>query len=126
MLVADAAGLKGDQLATTIQNGFLALAAANLIQAMRLGPIGTGHLIPTGYTAAYFASSLLAARAGGLPLVAGMTLFAGALEIIFARAMPLARRLFGPEVVGVVLVLIGIANGLTGLRQIAKGQSGDA
>lgn len=122
VLVADAAGLKGDQLAATIQNAFLALAAANVIQAIRLGPIGTGHLIPTGYTAAYFASSLLAAQAGGLPLVAGMTMFAGALEILLARAIPRLRGAFGPELVGVVLMLVGMANGLAGIRQIVNSQ----
>jgi xanthine permease XanP len=70
--------------------GRLALGAATLLQALRLGPVGSGFMCPATFSATYLAPSLLAARAGGLALVFGMTMFAGVLELALA---PFLNRL---------------------------------
>ena len=57
--------------------GMLVIAAATLLQALRFGPLGSGFMCPATFTATYLGPSLIAAKLGGLPLVFGMTIFAG-------------------------------------------------
>jgi xanthine permease XanP len=82
----------------------------------RLGPVGCGFLCPATYTAAYLSPSLLAIKAGGLPLLFGMTLFAGVLEAAFSRMLDRLRPYFPTEICGLVIVIIGVSGGIAGLR----------
>ncbi len=45
---------------------------------------------------------------GGLPLVFGMTAFAGAIEALFSRAIHKLRVLFPTEVTGLIVAMVGI------------------
>jgi xanthine permease XanP len=92
------------------------LAFGTFLQVFRLGPVGSGYMCPSTFTATYFAPSLLAARAGGLPLVFGMTVFAGLLEAAIAPFLNRLRRVFPPEVSGLVIFMIGWSAGIAGLR----------
>ena len=94
----------------------IVLGAATLLQVLRLGPLGSGFLCPATFSAAYLSPSLLAAKAGGLPLVFGMTLFAGLLESAVARALPRLRAFFPAELSGVVIFMIGLSGGAAGVR----------
>ena len=51
------------------------LAVGTALQALRKGPLGSGLLAPSTMTAVYVPPSLEAVRLGGLPLMAGMTVF---------------------------------------------------
>lgn len=113
--VAEAAGAGLGQKAAVFQASFLALAVVN---ALHSGPLSTGHLVPVGYTAVYVVPSMMAARSGGMALVMGMTIAAGALQIALSQVVGRIRGVIGPEVAGVVLILIGAANGLAGLRRL--------
>ena len=96
----------------------LVLGVGTFLQAMTRGPVGSGHMCPTTFTATYLAPSLLAAKFGGLPLVFGMTIFAGALEIAIAPALNRLRAVFPPEISGLVILMIGLSGGIAGLRFI--------
>ena len=61
------------------------LAIGTILQVYRIGPVGTGFMCPATPTATYFAPSLLAVRFGGLPMLFGMTIFAGLLEGVEKR-----------------------------------------
>jgi NCS2 family nucleobase:cation symporter-2 len=98
--------------------GMIVLGAGTLLQVLRLGPVGSGFLCPATFSAAYLSPSLLAAKAGGLPLVFGMTLFAGLLEAAVARALPRLRAFFPAELSGVVIFMIGLSGGAAGLRSL--------
>jgi NCS2 family nucleobase:cation symporter-2 len=106
--------LIGDMLAI----GMLVLGVGTFLQAMTRGPVGSGYMCPTTFTATYLAPSLLAAKFGGLPLVFGMTIFAGALEIAIAPALNRLRAVFPPEISGLVILMIGLSGGIAGLRSI--------
>jgi NCS2 family nucleobase:cation symporter-2 len=69
----------------------------------------------------YLVPSMLAARQGGLALVFGMTIAAGALEMVLSRALQRLRPMFPPEIAGLVVLLVGIATGAVGLR-VALGE----
>jgi xanthine permease XanP len=59
----------------------LGLAIGTALQALPRGPIGSGFLAPPVFSATYLAPSILAAEVGGMPLVFGLTLFAGVVEV---------------------------------------------
>ncbi len=89
----------------------LSLIAAGIsafIQAYRMGPVGSGYLCPSVSGPAYFDASKTAALAGGLPLLFGMTLLAGFIEILFSRVMNKIRVLFPAEVTGLIVAMVGI------------------
>ena len=64
------------------------LAIGTLLQALPRGPVGSGFLAPPVFSAIYLAPSVLAAEKGGMPLVFGLTLLAGAVE--FWSPLPFA------------------------------------
>ena len=96
--------------------GMLVLGLATFLQARRLGPVGSGYMCPATFTATYLGPSLLAVQVGGLPLLFGMTLFAGLLEVVLAPLLNRLRPIFPPEVSGLVIFVIGLSGGIAGLR----------
>jgi xanthine permease XanP len=98
--------------------GMMVLAVGTILQVLRFGPIGSGYMLPATFTATYFAPSLLAAHLGGLPLVFGMTVFAGVLETVVAPLLNRLRTFLPVEISGLVIFMIGVAAGLAGLRTL--------
>jgi xanthine permease XanP len=123
LLVFRSLGLPIDLVANFISVGMLVLGAATFLQALRLGPVGSGFMCPATFSATYFAPSIVAARAGGLALVFGMTMFAGILELVLAPFLNRLRAVFPPEVSGLVIFMIGVSGGIAGLRSLVGPQA---
>jgi len=96
--------------------GMLVLGAATFLRVLRLGPVGSGYMCPATFTATYLGPSLLAVQVGGLPLLFGMTLVAGLLEVALAPLLNRLRPIFPPEISGLVIFVIGLSGGIAGLR----------
>lgn len=94
------------------------LAIGTSLQALPKGPVGSGYLAPSVMTAVYVSPSLEAVRLGGLALMGGMTMFGGAVEAALSRSMHRLRSLLPPELAGVVILLVGIGNGMVGYRYL--------
>ncbi|HLH91660.1 MAG TPA: solute carrier family 23 protein [Xanthobacteraceae bacterium] len=118
LLVFRAAGTPLDLIGGLLSSGLVVLGIGTFLQAYRLGPIGSGYMCPSTFTATYLAPSLLAAKIGGLPLVFGMTLFSGVLEAAIAPLLNRLRAIFPPEISGLVILLIGMSIGTSGLRLV--------
>lgn len=118
LLIFHLVGVPLPLIANLLAVGMIVLGAGTLLQVLRLGPVGSGFLCPATFSAAYLSPSLLAAKAGGLPLLFGMTLFAGLLEAAVARALPRLRAIFPVELSGVVIFMIGLSGGAAGLRSL--------
>jgi NCS2 family nucleobase:cation symporter-2 len=103
-------------VASLIAVGLIVLGVGTLLQVARFGPVGSGFLCPATFTAAYLSPSLLAVKAGGLPLLFGMTLFAGAVEALFSRLLNRLRPYFPTEISGLVILMVGISAAMAGLR----------
>jgi xanthine permease XanP len=118
LLVFRAVGAPIELVSSLLSAGMVVLAIATFLQAKRLGPVGSGFMCPATFTATYFGPSLLAAKIGGLPLVFGMTIFAGVLEAALAPSLNRLRAVFPPEVSGLVIFIIGLSGGIAGLRAL--------
>jgi xanthine permease XanP len=120
LIIARQAGLSADQITNILQLGFLALAVAVLLQVLPRGPIGSRLLAPAIFTGVYLAPSLLAVKAGGMPLVWGMTMFAGVVEIALSRVWSRLRAFIPPESAGLVVFLVGAIIGLAAVHLVLE------
>jgi NCS2 family nucleobase:cation symporter-2 len=98
--------------------GLLALAFGAVVQAWRGRFLGSGYLAPPGYSAIYFAPAVLAVEAGGLPLVAGMTIFAALVEGVLSRLLIRLRVVFQPSIAGFTVFVVGVQLGLVGIAHV--------
>ncbi len=87
----------------------IAAGVGSVIQATRTRFMGSGYLCPNVCGPSYFAASLQAAWVGGLPLMRGMTFFAGIVEMALAKAINRLRFLFPPIVTGLAVAMVGIS-----------------
>lgn len=115
-LVAQAAGASAEVASAVVSMTLVALAIGALLQVQPVGPVGSGYLCQPIASVIYLVPSLLAARHGGLAAVFGMTLAAGLLELGLARILRRLRAIFPPEIAGLVVLLVGVATGIVGLR----------
>ena len=106
-----------DTGAAVIALSFVVLGAATALQAAP--GIGPGFLLPMTFTAAYLVPAIAAAQVGGLPLAAGMLVFAGCLEAALSMVFRRLRFVFPPEVSGLVVMLVGLTIGEIATRNLA-------
>lgn len=109
ILVAVVAGFGGtvDQTEALIRMSMIAVGIGTMLQGINRGPVGSGYLCPAISGPAYVSASMLAGRTAGFPALFGMTALAGLSEVIFARLLPRLRFMFPPEVVGLVVTMVG-------------------
>lgn len=91
-----------------VSMSMLAGAVGVVVQGLRRGPAGSGFLCPAVCGPSFLSASMLAGRVGGLPLLFGMTMFAGLLEAFLSRFLHKLRFLFPAEVTGVIVSMVGI------------------
>ena len=99
---------------TLLAVGMIVLGAGTLLQVLRLGPVGSGFLCPATFSAAYLSPSLLAAKAGGLPWLFGMTLLAMPPQVCAVR------RTFGLAVTCRMLFVVATSRANCGLADHSK------
>lgn len=125
-LVAKAAGAPAEVAVAMVSMTLVALAIGTLLQAFSSGPIGSGFLCQPIASVVYFVPSMVAVKHGGLSAVFGMTIVAGLLEIGLARVLSRLRAIFPAEIAGLVVLLVGIASGIVGLRTALAGADASA
>ena len=116
LLVVDHAGAAPEVRAAALSMSMLMCALGTALHAYRLGPMGSGYLLPAVASSIYLGPALLAVEMGGLPVLAGMLVFAGLCEVVLARLLPRMRPYFPPEIAGLVIFLVGVTLAVIGLR----------
>jgi len=101
--------LKPSDTAYLVSMSLLSSALGALLQSTRPGPIGSGLLSVTGTSFAFLQPLVQAGRAGGLPLMLGLSLVTAPAQMLLAPFIPRLRRVFSPLVSGVVVLLIGLS-----------------
>lgn len=115
-------GFTDDVIVSKLQWVLIAYAIGTLLQAVywqKIG-IGTGLMLPPISGAIYVQPSILAIAIGGLPLLIGMTIFAGMCEFILSFVLRRTRIIFPPEICGLVLLLVGLELGVASIQAGAK------
>lgn len=95
--------------ATLIAFSMLAAGLGSIIQSVGLPFIGSGYLCPNVCGPSYFSLSLSAAWAGGLPLMRGMIIIAGLVEMAIAPIIQKLKRVFPTFIVGLVVAMVGVS-----------------
>ena len=97
-----------DQAAFLVSMSMVAGGIGVIVQALKKGPLGSGYLCPQVCGPSFLSGSILAAKLGGLPLMLGMTVFAGFFEGLLSRLMHRLRKLFPSEVTGLIVAMVGL------------------
>jgi len=95
--------------AAIIALSMLASGVGSILQSVGLPFIGSKYLCPNLCGPSYFSLSLSAAWAGGIPLMRGMIIFAGLLEMAIAPVIQKLRNIFPTFVVGLVVAMVGVS-----------------
>lgn len=114
-----------DELASRfVRLSMIATGIGTILQSLARGPVGSGYLCPNLCGPAYLSAAVLAVKAGGLGLLAGMTLVAGAVQALLSRFIHKLRAVLPPEVTGVIVTMVGLALVPWGVRNIAGAEPG--
>lgn len=115
-IVAEAAGADAETITRYVSLAMVAMGLGTLIQAFGRRGIGSGYLLLGHCTILYVPFAVEAARTGGLGAVAGLTIAAGCTEMLLSRCIRGLRAYIPPEIIGVVILLLGAMLGLFGMR----------
>jgi len=108
LLIKEMAG-GAEQTQALVSMSMLAMGLSSLLQCWGGRGLGSGFMAPHNSNPVYMSVSAMAVQRGGLGLLFGMMLFAGALQGVLAKAMSRLRPLFPPEVCGVVVAMTGLS-----------------
>jgi len=95
--------------ASLVTFSMLASGIGSIIQALRLPYLGSGYLCPNLCGPSYLSLSLSAAWIGGLPLMRGITIVAGLIEVFLAPVIQKLKNIFPIYIVGLVVALVGVS-----------------
>ena len=102
-------GFPAADTAYLVSVALLASAFGTWLQCRQRGPVGSGLLSVTGTSFAFIGPLSLAGKAGGLPLMIGVSVVAAPLLLLLAPFLARLRTVFTPLVSGVVVILIGVS-----------------
>ncbi|UZJ42589.1 purine/pyrimidine permease [Prosthecochloris sp. SCSIO W1101] len=94
---------------TLVTFSMIAAGLGSIIQSVGLPFIGSGYLCPNVCGPSYFSVSLSAAWMGGLPLMRGMILIAGLIEMALSPVVQKLKRVFPKFIVGLVVAMVGVS-----------------
>ncbi len=108
IMLIQSAGVSVTDAISLSQLTLLTMGVATILMCIKPGIMGSGYLCPATACPSFFTASLIAAKTGGLALLSGMLIFTGVFQIIFSRILKYLKFLLKPEVMGVVVLMIGM------------------
>jgi len=88
----------------------ITMGIGTIIQSSNNGIIGSGYFCAQETSALLAPVSILAAKAGGVHLLLGMTVITGASQVLFSRVIHKLRVLFPVEIAGLIIMLMPVAS----------------
>lgn len=108
VIVIKAAGLEGLYLDWAVFAALLISGVTTMVQAIRVGRIGAGHVLVMGTSGAFISVCVTALSEGGPGLMAALVLASSLIQFFFAARLSLLRRVVTPVVAGTVIMLIPV------------------
>ena len=108
VIVIKAAGIEGLYLTWAVFAALFVSGLTTMVQAVKVGPIGAGHVLLMGTSGAFISVCVTALAEGGPGLMVLLVLASSLVQFFFAAKLALLRRIVTPVVAGTVIMLIPI------------------
>ena len=108
VIVARIADQPADYLSWAVFAALLICGLTTVVQAVRIGPVGAGHVLIMGTSGAFIAVCVAALTEGGPALMASLIVVSSLIQFLLASRLALLRRVFTPLVAGTVITLIAV------------------
>ncbi len=109
VIVIRAAGHQGDAYLNWAIFAALAISGlTTMVQAIRVGRFGAGHILLMGTSGAFIAVCVTALREGGPALLATLIVVSSLVQFLLSTRLSLLRRVLTPAVAGTVIMLIAV------------------
>ena len=102
-------GGSADFVNSLVSFSMLAAGFGSIIQGIRLPFVGSGYLCPNLCGPSYFSLTVSAAWTGGIPLMRGMIIVAGLVEMAMAPFIQQLKVIFPRFIAGLVVAMVGIS-----------------
>ncbi|MCE2482845.1 MAG: hypothetical protein J4F33_08165 [Alphaproteobacteria bacterium] len=107
-IVVRAAGASEDYLSWAVFGTVAICGATTILQSIRLGRIGSGHVLIMGASGAFIAICINAVAAGGPALLATLVVVSSLVPLLISVRLALFQRILTPTVSGTVIMLIPV------------------
>ena len=108
VIVARIAGQPDSYLSWGVFAALLISGATTILQAVRIGPVGAGHVLIMGTSGVFIAVCVAALVEGGPSTMASLIIVSSLFQFLLAARLSLLRRIFTPVVSGTVIMLIPV------------------
>ena len=108
VIVVQIAGQSAGFLSWAVFAALLISGFTTILQAVRVGRIGAGHVLFMGTSGAFIAVCVTALVNGGPSTMASLVVVSALFQFLLAARLQLFRRIFTPVVSGTVIMLIAV------------------
>lgn len=108
VIVLQIAGQPAEYTAWAVFAALLVSGVSTILQAVRVGRIGSGHILFMGTSGAFIAVCIGALAVGGPATMASLVVISSLIQFLLASRLALLRRIFTPAVTGTVIMLIAV------------------
>ena len=108
VVVLQIAGQPAEYTAWAVFAALLVSGVTTTLQAVRVGRIGSGHVLFMGTSGAFIAVCIGALVTGGPAMMASLIVISSLFQFALAARLALLRRIFTPTVTGTVIMLIAV------------------
>ena len=108
VIVIKAAGIEGDYFLWAIFAALVIAGVTTILQAVRIGRFGAGHVLMMGTSGAFIAVCVTALAEGGPAMLATLVVVSSFAQFFVAYRLSWLRNLFTPTVGGIVIMLIPV------------------
>lgn len=124
MVVMRAAGTTGAYLTWAVLASVSICGVTTILQSLRVGRLGAGHVLVMGTSGAFIPASIMALNEGGPALLAILVAISSLVPLLLSWRLSLFQRILTPAVSGTVIMLIPITvmPFVSGLLSGAPGQ----
>ncbi len=108
VIIGRAAGQPVSYLTWVAFAALMVSGVSTVLQAVRIGRIGAGHVLIMGTSGAFIAVCITALARGGPALMASLIVVSSLFQFALAARLSLLRRIITPVVSGTVIMLIAV------------------
>ncbi len=106
VIVSRIAGQSEGFISWAVFAALLISGATTILQAVRVGRFGSGHVLMMGTSGAFIAVCVAALQLGGPATMASLIVISALVQFLLAARLSWLRRIFTPVVTGTVIMLI--------------------